>query len=158
MHGCFQPKTWHFLENKIIKKKEGLPLWFISYESTCHCRGHRFQPWSRKIPHYATKPMDYNYWAWALESLDSETREATIMRSPHTQRRVDPTGCNKIAREQQRGPSMASLKFKKKIFKERKKTEKSEKRKIKVLTSASLGCQPISIKHVEFSTWEHKFN
>ena len=30
---------------------EGLPWWFSDWESTCQCRGHGFNPWSRKIPH-----------------------------------------------------------------------------------------------------------
>ena len=31
----------------------GLPWWSSGYESTCQCRGHRFDAWSRKIPHAA---------------------------------------------------------------------------------------------------------
>ena len=30
---------------------EGPPWWSSSLESTCQCRGHGFQPWSRKILH-----------------------------------------------------------------------------------------------------------
>ena len=29
----------------------GLPWWSSGYEYTCHCRGHGFDSWSRKIPH-----------------------------------------------------------------------------------------------------------
>ena len=29
----------------------GLPWWCSGWESTCQCRGHGFEPWSRKIPH-----------------------------------------------------------------------------------------------------------
>ena len=29
----------------------GLPWWLISRESACQCRRHRFNPWSRRIPH-----------------------------------------------------------------------------------------------------------
>ena len=28
----------------------GLPCWSSGYESPCQCRGHRFDPWSGKIP------------------------------------------------------------------------------------------------------------
>ena len=30
---------------------EGLPWWRSGQEPTCQYRGHRFDPWSRKIPH-----------------------------------------------------------------------------------------------------------
>ena len=32
-------------------KKAGLPWWFSDWESTCQCKGHGFNSWSRKIPH-----------------------------------------------------------------------------------------------------------
>ena len=31
----------------------GLPWWRSGWESACQCRGHRFMPWSRNIPHAA---------------------------------------------------------------------------------------------------------
>ena len=31
----------------------GLPWWCSGLESACQCRGHRFEPWSWKIPHAA---------------------------------------------------------------------------------------------------------
>ena len=31
----------------------GLPWWHSGWESACQCRGHRFNPWSGKIPHDA---------------------------------------------------------------------------------------------------------
>ena len=37
----------------------GFPGGSVVKESTCQCRGHRFDPWSRKIAH-ATKPMRHN--------------------------------------------------------------------------------------------------
>ena len=30
---------------------QGLPWWLSGKESACQCRRHRFNPWSRKIPH-----------------------------------------------------------------------------------------------------------
>ena len=38
---------------KVYKKIRGLPWWFSDLESACQCRGHGFEPWSRKIPHAA---------------------------------------------------------------------------------------------------------
>ena len=55
----------------------GLPWWLSGKESACHCRKHRFEPWSRKIPH-ATEPpspcttaielqsLHQNYWSTVL--------------------------------------------------------------------------------------------
>ena len=50
----------------------GLPCWSSAWESACQCRGHRFNPWSRKIPHAigAAKPVRHNYgslWSLALQ-------------------------------------------------------------------------------------------
>ena len=38
-------------------------------ESACHCRRHRFNPWSRKISHITEQlsPMCHSFWAYALE-------------------------------------------------------------------------------------------
>ena len=33
----------------------GLPWWLSGWESACQCRGHGFEPWSRKIPHAAER-------------------------------------------------------------------------------------------------------
>ena len=30
---------------------KGLPWWRSGWESACRCRGHRFKPWSGRIPH-----------------------------------------------------------------------------------------------------------
>ena len=54
-HCCWECKlvqplwktVWKFLK----KLKLGLPWWHSGYESACQCRGHGFEPWSRKIPH-----------------------------------------------------------------------------------------------------------
>ena len=42
-----------------LKSSLGLPWWLSGEESACHCRKHRIDPWSRKIPTCgsATKPM-----------------------------------------------------------------------------------------------------
>ena len=32
---------------------QGLTWWRSGWESACQCRGHRFDPWSGKIPHAA---------------------------------------------------------------------------------------------------------
>ena len=36
-----------------LKLLGGLPWWRSGWESACQCRGHRFEPWSGKIPHAA---------------------------------------------------------------------------------------------------------
>ena len=41
--GCKRLRTW--------KSSAGLPSWLSGKESACQCRGHRFDPWSGKIPH-----------------------------------------------------------------------------------------------------------
>ena len=65
----------------------GLPCGAVVKESACQCRGHRFEPWSGKIPHAAeqlspcattTEP--------ALYSLRATTAEPA---------RLEPTLCNK---------------------------------------------------------------
>ena len=76
---AFRKSVWHFLSKTcdiytveycaVIKNNElGLPWWFSSKESTCQCRRHRFDPWSRGDPICcgATKPV-HKYWASALE-------------------------------------------------------------------------------------------
>ena len=37
----------------------GLPWWSTGCESACQCRGHRFYPWSGKIPHAAGQLSPY---------------------------------------------------------------------------------------------------
>jgi len=38
-------------KNKLKKKSVRLPWWLSGKESACHCRRHRFDPLSGKIPH-----------------------------------------------------------------------------------------------------------
>ena len=46
----------------------GLPWWLSGEESTCQCRRHWFDPWSRKIPHAVEQLSQcHNYRACALE-------------------------------------------------------------------------------------------
>ena len=37
----------------LFKTIAGLPWWLSGKESTCQCRKHKFDPWSRKTPHAA---------------------------------------------------------------------------------------------------------
>ena len=93
-------KKWHL----------GLPWWYSSQESTCQCRVHRFNSWSRKVLHAARQlspcatsteahilePVSDNYWARTLQlpkptcQLASGTREATTLRSLHTSTKSGP--------------------------------------------------------------------
>ena len=61
------------VKDKYMKESQGLPWWLSGSESACQCRGHRFDPWFKKIP-------------YAVEQLSqcSAIREATTMRSLHT--------------------------------------------------------------------------
>ena len=44
------PKKNFFFLIKKKKKKKGLLWWYRELESVCQCRGHRFDPWSGRIP------------------------------------------------------------------------------------------------------------
>ena len=71
------------LYNNINSQKSkilsGLPWWLSDKESTCQCKSHGFNPWSRMIPHASeqlsqwattTEPMCCNNWSpCALEPL-----------------------------------------------------------------------------------------
>ena len=63
--------NWLFLTSNKISF-QGLPWWRSGEESACQCRGHGFEPWSRKIPHATeqltprattTEPLCHNYWS-----------------------------------------------------------------------------------------------
>ena len=60
----------------------GLPWWRSGWESACQCRGHRFEPWSGKIPH-------------AVEQLGPW---ATITEPA----RLEPVLCNKRGHDSER--------------------------------------------------------
>ena len=47
----------------------GLPWWRSGWESACQCRGHRFEPWSGKIPHAAEQ---LSPWATTTEPTHLE--------------------------------------------------------------------------------------
>ena len=72
----------------------GLPWWLSGKESTCQCRRHRFDPWSRKIPHSSEqlKPVHHSYW----------TREPELL-SPHAQL-LKPTSPRACALGQEKPP------------------------------------------------------
>ena len=48
----------------------GLPWWRSGWESGCQCKGHRFEPWSGKIPHVAEQQGP---WATTTEPARLET-------------------------------------------------------------------------------------
>ena len=82
----------------------GRPWWLSDKESSCQCRRHRFDPWSRKIPHATeqlnpcattTEPVLWSLGAANTEahmpySLGSATREATAVRSTATREQQAP--------------------------------------------------------------------
>ena len=54
-HSSTEPLCRCFI-NIILRLKIthlGLPWWRSGWESACQCRGHKFEPWSGKIPHAA---------------------------------------------------------------------------------------------------------
>ena len=62
---------WNLMTRKgEIRRKGWLPWWLRGKESACQCRGHRFDPWSRKIPRPACasqlpSPRTTTTGAWA---------------------------------------------------------------------------------------------
>ena len=70
-----------------LNRKRGLPWWSSGCESTCQCRKHRFDPWSRKILH-ATGQLDLcpqlpSQWSRAPDTqLLSSTAATTEARVP----------------------------------------------------------------------------
>ena len=79
------------LYNNINSQKSkilsGLPWWLSGKESTCQCKSHGFNPWSRMIPHASeqlsqwattTEPMCCNNWSpCVLEPLLSQQEKLT---------------------------------------------------------------------------------
>ena len=49
-------KSWTWLKWLSSNSSKGLSWWHSGEESTCQCRGHRSDPWSRKIP-YAVEQL-----------------------------------------------------------------------------------------------------
>ena len=69
-HGNYP--SWSLRHNILKAMVPGLPWWSSGYESACQCKGHRFDPWSRRIPHATeqlslcattTEPACHNYWS-----------------------------------------------------------------------------------------------
>ena len=92
------------LYNLSLSVLPGLPWWLSGKESTCQCKGHRFNRCSRKIPHAlrqlipdatTIKPVLQSPRASTTEvclpqSLCPATREATAVRSLCTTTREQP--------------------------------------------------------------------
>ena len=66
---CEYSKTHWIVHFKLVNL--GLPWWRSGW-SSCRCKGHRFDPWSGKIPHAAeqlspcattTEPACHSYWS-----------------------------------------------------------------------------------------------
>ena len=89
-----------FLKFKRLKTTFlGFPGGSVVKKSALQCKGHQFDPWSRKIPHAeeqlslcatTTKPMSCNYW-----SLHAATGAAPKWSEKplHTQQRAAPLLC-----------------------------------------------------------------
>ena len=78
------------LERTLKTSKKGLPWWRSVWESTC--KGHRFDPWSERIPHAAEQlglcstttepallePANHNYWACMPQLLRPAHLESVL--------------------------------------------------------------------------------
>ena len=110
--------------NPFQKEAEsGLPSWHSGWESAHQVRGHRFNPWSGKIPHgpeqlslwaTTTEPACCNYWIPStLEPvLWNKRSHCNEKLMPHNSR-VAPTHCNWRKTLQQQRPSGAKNKISK---------------------------------------------
>ena len=85
-----------FFNMNIIK---GLPWWHSGEESICQCRGHMFDPWSRKIPHAVeqlspcattTEPVLWSQQATTTEAACLEP----VLRSKRSHCNEKPMHCN----------------------------------------------------------------
>ena len=72
---------------EIWNEWQGLPCWSSGWDSACQCRGHGFDPWSRKIPH-ATGQLS--------PCTTTLSPHVTSYRSPHTLEPVKK--CSEVAR------------------------------------------------------------
>ena len=64
---CAQQQRPSTIKNTYNKNKKWGPSWWHSgWESSCQCRGHRFNPWSWRVPRTpcatATEPTCYSNW------------------------------------------------------------------------------------------------
>ena len=66
----------------------GLVWWCGGWESTCQCKGCRFDPWSGKVPHDAEKlkPVCHNYRACMLEPESHNYRACMLEPESHNRR------------------------------------------------------------------------
>ena len=65
----YRQNKWHLPMKSHLKRLQGLPWWRSGWESACQCRGHRFEPWSGKIPHAAEQ---LGLWATTTEPAPLE--------------------------------------------------------------------------------------
>ena len=92
---------WSFYKDYIEKIHEGLPWWHSCWESTCQCRGHRFDPWSGKVPHVAeqlgpcattTEPALWSPWATTTGAHTPRARAPQLERPLQWEARAQQRG------------------------------------------------------------------
>ena len=88
----------------ILKTHLGLPSWSSDEESSCQCRGHRFDPWSWKIPHAVGQLSPRAHVLQQEKPLRWEAPAPQLERSPL------PLQLEQ-ARVQERRPSAATNKY-----------------------------------------------
>ena len=104
-HGNYP--SWSLRHNILKAMVPGLPWWSSGYESACQCKGHGFDPCSKRIPHATGQlsPQAATAEAHTPWNLCSTTEEAAAMRSPRTTTREEPPFAATRENPQQRRPS-----------------------------------------------------
>ena len=93
---------------------DGLPQWSSGWASTCQCKGHKFNPWSRRIPHATGHLSPCTTTTWPeLANWCSATREATAMRAHAPQLENSP---NSPQLEKAQGSNQDPVQWKVNIF------------------------------------------
>ena len=82
-----RPITSTEIETVIKNLPTGLHLWRSGWESACQCRGHGFEPWSRKIPHAAEQ-----LGPWA--TITEPARLEPVLRKNRGRDRERPAHCD----------------------------------------------------------------
>ena len=75
-------------EKKKKEENQGFPWWVSAKGSICQSRRHRFDPWSRRIPHAGRQPL---LRTTTVEPVCSGARELELLKPRH----LEPVLCNK---------------------------------------------------------------
>ena len=87
------------------KSLAGLPWWPSGWESTCPCRGHRFVPWSGKIP-YAVEQLSPHATTTEARVPPKEKTPEWEARTPQLESVPPLTTTQKVCMQQQRSSTV----------------------------------------------------